>query len=56
VADQPEGLLNLLALIPRVERYERMKPGELTKLSYSENLYIDRISGKNKLPENHQWA
>ena len=56
VADQPAGLLGLMGLVPKIEKYESMPVRELTKLPYTEKVYYDRISGKNELPENQQWA
>ena len=52
VADQPEGLLGLLSMVERVKHYESLSIKEITKLPHDEIVYIDHISGRNKLEEN----
>jgi len=50
--DQPEDLMGLLELVSVVKRYHDIPLQEYGSLSPDEFRWLDRISGKNKLPEN----
>ena len=52
VADQPDELLSLLELVSVVKMYYDMPIGDVTQLQRHEQVWIDRISGKNRLTEN----
>lgn len=52
LVDQPEQLMSLLELVSVVKKYHEIPLNEYGKLTRDEFVWIDRISGTNKLPEN----
>lgn len=52
MVDQPEQLMALLELVSTVKQYHDIPLHEYGKLGKDEFVWIDRISGKRKLPEN----
>lgn len=52
IVDQPDELMALLELVSVVKQYHDIPLNEYGKLSPEVFSWIDRISGKRKLPEN----